>query len=91
MAQSGRKTVTTAGAQESLVAASQIVNGPVAIKAIWNNSDVVFVGDSTVSSANGYELSAKEEIIIPFVGDLINIWIDSAIDGEGVTWLALNY
>ena len=91
MAQSGRKTVTTAGTQERLVAASQIVNGPVAIKAIWNNSDIVYVGGSDVSSANGYELSAKEEIIIPFVGDLINIWVDVGVDGEGVTWLALNY
>lgn len=91
MAQSGRKTVTTAGTQERLVAASQIVNGPVAIKAIWNNSDIVYVGGSDVSSANGYELSAKEEIIIPFVGDLINTWVDVGVDGEGVTWLALNY
>lgn len=91
MAQSGVKLVTTAGTQVPLVATSQVVNGPVAIKAIWNNSDVVYVGGSDVASTNGFELSAKEEIIIPFVGDLINIWIDSAMDGEGVTWLVLNY
>lgn len=89
MAQSGQKTVTTAGTQVRLVAASQVVNGPVAIKALSSNTGQMYVGGSDVSSTIGFELDAEEVIIFDFVGDLYEIWIDSAVNGEGVSWLVL--
>ena len=89
MSLTGKKTVTTAGTQLAL-SAGQVVNNPVAVKALAGNTGLIYVGDSSVSSANGFELSAGEVIIFDFVGDLANVWIDSAVNGEGVTWLILN-
>ncbi len=45
-------------------------------------------GDVTVS--NGMRLEAGDVIIMEFVGDLANIIVDVAVNGEGVAWLALN-
>ncbi len=88
---SGQKSVTTAGTEVAL-AVSQPVAGPVAIKALAANTGLVFIGnagDGTVSSASGYQLSAGEQIVLNLVGDLAEIMVDSAINGEGVCWLIL--
>jgi hypothetical protein len=90
MALSGQKTVTTAGAAEPLAAAPQVANLPIAVKALAGNSGLVYVGDSGVDASNGFELGAGEVIIFDAAGDLSSIWIDSAVNGEGVCWLVLN-
>ena len=90
MALSGKKTVTTAGTQVALVAATQPANCPVAVKALDGNTNLVYVGDSSVASTNGFELNPGDTIIFDFVGDLLNVWVDSAVNGEGVCWLLLN-
>ncbi len=66
--------------------------GPVAIKALTTNTDLMYVGnvDGDVGSANGLPLAAGDVIIINSVGNLADIWIDSVVDGEGVAWLALS-
>ena len=88
MALSGKKTVTTAGTQEAL-AANTPVNCPVAIKALAANTGVVYVGDENVSSSTGFELSAGEVIILDALANLASLWVDSAVNGEGVCWLLL--
>jgi hypothetical protein len=89
---SGQKAVTTAGTEVPLVAASQRINGAVCIKALAANTGLIYIGnagDSTVSSATGFQLSAKEQIVLIYVGDLISIMVDSAVNGEGVCWHVL--
>jgi hypothetical protein len=88
MALSGQKAVTTAGTQ--VVLGSQVINGPLAIKALAANTGLVFIGDSAVDSASGFQLAAAELIVFDFVGNLAQIWVDSAVNGEGVAWLALH-
>lgn len=91
MALSGKKTVTTAGAAEAL--GSQVVNAPVTIKALLANTGTIYVGNDgagDVASTNGFELAAGDQITYEFVGNLASIWIDSSVNGEGVSFSILN-
>jgi len=87
---SGQKTVTTAGTAVPL--GSQQINGLVQIKALDTNTGVVAVGNDgadDVTVSNGYRLSANNFVIME-VGDLAQVILDSAVNGEGVSWLKLN-
>jgi hypothetical protein len=92
MALSGQKTVTTAGTAVQL-SASQVVNGPLMVKALDTNTGVVALGNdgaNDVTVSNGIRLSKGEAIVYDFVGDLASIWVDSAVNGEGVSWALLS-
>ncbi len=87
---SGRQVVTTAGTAEPLSDAPFRV-ARVDIFALDANGGRVYVGDHAVSAVasnqQGAPLSALEQM--PFKNvDLANIWIDAAVSGEGVTWMA---
>ena len=89
---SGQKTVTTAGTEVALAASSR-VQCAVAIKALTTNTGLVYVGnagDDTVSSSTGFPLAAGDVTIMEYVDDLDNIWVDSAVNGEGVAFLILH-
>ena len=80
-----KTTVTTAGTRVVL-ASSRALTAGVYIKALSTNTGLIYVGTSTVSSTNGIQLSAKEQIWIP-ISNLNTINIDSSVNGEGVTYL----
>lgn len=89
-AKSGQKTVTTAGTAEAL--GSQVVNGPLMVKALLANSNNVYVGNDgagDVTGSNGLELDAGDSVVFEFVGNLSEIILDADTNGEGVSWLAL--
>jgi len=88
---SGQKTVTAAGT--AVVLGTQAIGGPLAVKALAANTGVVVVGcdgASDVTTSNGFQLSAGEVIIFNHVAHLGNMWVDAAVSGEGVCWLALD-
>ncbi len=88
---SGQKTITTAGTAEAL--GSQVINGPLMVKALLANTNNAYIGNDgagDVTSGNGLELDAGDAVIFEFVGDLAHIIVDVDTDGEGVSWLALN-
>ena len=88
---SGQKTVTTAGTAEAL--GSQVINGPLLIKALLANTNNAYVGNDgagDVTSSNGLELDAGAAVVFEFVGNLAHIIVDVDTDGEGVSWIALN-
>ena len=88
---SGQKTVTTAGTAEAL--GSQLINCELIIKALDTNTDVVAVGNDgagDVTVSNGLRLDPGESVTLAWVGNLASIIVDSAQDGEGVAWLALD-
>lgn len=90
MAMSGQKTVTTAGTAVQL--GTQRISGALMVKALLANTGNIFIGNDgagDVTSANGMELDAGEVIIFSYVGSLETIWIDSSVNGEGVSWLML--
>ena len=49
------------------------------------NTDDIYVGDSSVDSASGFVLAAGETLFVG-VADLATIYVDSAADGEGVSY-----
>ena len=79
-------TVTTHGTRVVL-ATSQAINSGVSIKALSTNTGLIYVGNSTVTSGNGFEL-AKGEAITVITPNLANVYIDSGVDGEGVSYIA---
>ena len=88
---SGQKTITTAGT--ALALGSQVINVPLMIKALDTNTGVAAVGNDgsgDVTVSNGMRLEAGDVIIFKFVGNLANIIVDVAVNGEGVSWLALD-
>lgn len=91
MAFSGQKTITAAGTAERL-STGQVVNGSVMVKALPANTGNIYVGNVSgdVASSNGMVLEPGDVIIFNHVGDLREIWIDSAVNSEGVAWLLLD-
>lgn len=90
MALSGQKTVTTAGTE--VILGDQEVGAPLMVKALTTNTGLVYVGNTgagAVSSSTGMPLAAGDVLLFDFVTRLNNIWVDSAVNGEGVAWLAL--
>lgn len=90
---SGQKTVTAAGTAETLVASDTQYQGPVMIKALPANTGVMYVGQVTgdVSSSNGMPLSAGEVCVLFNAQNLLNVWVDASVSGEGVAWLWLEF
>ena len=84
----GQKTVSSAGTAEALVASSTKIRQGVYIKALEGNSGTVYVGDSDVSSSNGYELAAGDVVFLA-VRDLADIYLDVSSGGEGASFLAV--
>jgi hypothetical protein len=82
----GKKAVTTAGTRVALASAQPITS--VTVKALAGNTGTIYVGGSNVASANGFQLAKSESVSLDIL-DLSTVWIDSSVDGEGVTYLAI--
>ncbi len=88
---SGQKTVSTAGTAVAL--GSIRIDGPLAVKALDTNTGVVALGNdgaNDVTVSNGLRLEAGEMLVFEWVGELASIYLDSVVNGEGVSWMALN-
>jgi hypothetical protein len=83
----GIKTVTTAGTQVALAASTTVKS--VTVKALRTNTNLIYVGDSSVSNTTGFQLSPGDTISMD-IADLATVYIDSVIDGEGVSFIAIN-
>ncbi len=83
---SGKKTVTEAGTAEALSTTQALVSG-VTIKALSTNTGLIYVGGATVDADTGFQLALGEAVFIE-IDDLATVYVDSAVSGEGVTFLA---
>lgn len=83
----GKTTVTTAGTR--VVLASSTTVKSVTIKALAANTGTIYVGNSTVASTNGLQLAAGDTVSLD-VSNLNTVNIDSSVNGEGVSYLAVN-
>jgi hypothetical protein len=83
----GSKDVAVAGTPERLSDVS-IPCAEVTIVAKVANTDLIYVGGASVSSASGVPLNGGDAQTIKSYRnvDLANIWIDAAVNGEGVTF-----
>ena len=82
----GQKVVADAGTREALGADQAILS--ITIKAHKTNTGNIFVGNNTVSNANGFILPPGEVVSLD-IDNVADIYIDSAVDGEGVSWIAV--
>lgn len=83
----GKKTVTTGGTRVAL-ASTQAVKS-VTVKALSANTNKIYVGDSTVASTTGFQLSAGDSVSLD-IADLATVYLDADTNGEGVTYLGVN-
>lgn len=82
----GKTTVTTAGTR--VVLASSTVVQSVTIKALAANTGTIYVGNSSVSSSNGFQLAAGDTVSLD-IANLNTVNIDSSVNAEGVTYAAV--
>jgi len=64
----------------------------VVIQAKSTNTGAIYIGDKDIAAGLGITINAGEFAIIEANGypfDLIDVYIDAAVNGEGVTWLLL--
>lgn len=88
---SGQTTVTTAGT--AVVLGTGKIHGALMIKALDTNTDIVAVGNDgagDVTVSNGLRLSAGDVVVLDHISQLSALYVDAAVDGEGVSWLSLS-
>ena len=61
----------------------------VTVKAMAQNTGLVYVGDGSVTSGNGFQLSPGDSVSVD-IDNVNRLWIDAAVANEGVTMLAVN-
>jgi hypothetical protein len=83
----GKTTVTTAGTRVTLAGSTACKS--VTIKALIANTGVIYVGNSSVSSSNGFALQAGDSVSLN-ITNLTTVNLDSSVNGEGVTYLGVN-
>lgn len=88
----GRKVVTSAGTRVALVS-TVVSTSTVAITAETDNTGKIAVGDSSVvaaegSQTNGVVLAAGDTVSLD-VSDPRQIYLDSTVSGDGVTYIYL--
>lgn len=85
----GQDSVATAGTAVQLNGGTSLPipdGAPIAIRADAGNAGNIYVGDSTVSSSNGFILGAGESVTL-HVTDVTDVSIDADNAGEGVSWV----
>jgi|1_EtaG_2_1085319.scaffolds.fasta_scaffold58833_1 hypothetical protein len=79
-------TVTTAGTAVQLQTSANL---SLTIKALAGNTGLIYVGDSTVDSSTGFELSAGDSVSLAISQNNV-IWLDCSVNGEGVSVIAVS-
>ncbi len=82
----GAKDVTTAGTRVAVGTTTGLERG-VTVKAKATNSGLIYAGSVLVASSNGYQLSPGDEVFIES-DSLADVYIDSAVNAEGVSYIA---
>lgn len=88
---SGQKIVTTAGT--AVVLGSQQVLGSLMVKALSTNTGVIAIGNDgadDVTVSNGLILEAGDAVVYVGLSSMSRLWLDSSVNGEGVSWTVLD-
>ena len=90
---SGTTTVGTAGTEQQISNTTNKVRY-IKVKALAANSGIAYFGVSDITSTNGYELSAGNEIEINLadVGGTVpfsTCYVDVASNGDKVCWVVI--
>lgn len=83
----GKTTVTTAGTRVTLAASTTVKS--ITVKALAANTGTIYVGNTTVAAANGFALASGDSVSFD-LANLNTVNLDSSVNGEGVTYFAVN-
>lgn len=83
----GKTTVTTPGTAVQVASTTAI--GSITVKALASNAGKIYVGTSSVSSSNGFQLAAGDSVSLD-INDPSKVWLDADNAGEGVTYIYLD-
>lgn len=83
----GQTTVSNAGT--AVVLGSSTAIRSVCIKALTGNTGKMYVGDTSVTSSNGYELPKDVSICLD-INNLNLVYINASVNGEAVSYVAVN-
>lgn len=81
----GQTTVVGAGTAVVLGSATALTSG-VTVKANSDNTGVIYLGGSAVSSSTGFILAAGEERFVE-IDDVAKVFIDAGTNDDGVSWI----
>ena len=89
----GTTTVATSGTEQQLSNTTNRVRW-IKVKALAANSGIAYFGVSDISTTNGYELSAGNELEINFadIGGTVafsSFYVDVASNGDKVSWVVV--
>ena len=84
---SGKTTVTTAGTRVVL-STSQTIKS-LTIKALTANTGTIYVGNSAVSSSNGFQLNSGDSVSFD-INNLNLVYIDSSVNTQSVSYMWVN-
>lgn len=82
----GRKTITSAGNPAQIQSSSQALTEGVWVRALDANLGVAYVGNSSLTTANGHRLAARDAVFIR-VDNLNKVYVDVTNNNEGVTFI----
>jgi hypothetical protein len=80
------ESVTVTASGTSVQVASNIAQS-ITIKALITNLGTIYVGGSSVSSANGFPLLAGDTVSLD-ISNTDKVWIDASISGEKINWIS---
>lgn len=81
----GKTTVTTAGTRVALASTQAITS--VVVKALAANTGIIYVGNVTVASTNGFALAAGDSVALD-IANLATVYLDSSTNTQSVTYIA---
>lgn len=81
-------SVVTSGTRVQLSGSSVPIRS-ICVKALTANTGKMYVGDVTVTTSNGYELPKDLSICLD-VNNINLIYIDASVNGESVSYIAIN-
>jgi len=89
----GTTTVSTSGTEQQLSNTTNRVRW-IKVKALAANSGIAYFGVSDITTTNGYELSAGNELEINFadIGGTVafsSFYVDVASNGDKVSWVVV--
>lgn len=87
----GQHTVATSGTAEALNGGTSLSvpnGGALRISALSGNAGSVYVGDSNVTTGNGYELQPGDQLPEPLrINDVSTVFVDADNGGDSVSWV----
>lgn len=87
--ETGQDTVTTAGTAVPLNGGESLTvpdGASLAIRANSDNSNTVYIGDSSVDSSTGLEKTPGDGVSLN-VTDVSTVYVDADGAGDGVSWI----